>query len=201
MSLTSEQIEAINLAVHDALTTLNTPTEVVYPTPENVQIVRRFLLTEGVPQNNWSSAFIWQSAFTECRSRGLLVERPPKKTREELQRERRAADAQAGRQKYIKPSDTSSKNFLQQIRDNVEATQAANEADRTNRQTAEQQAVERQQEILRALPLDAAYQNMPPENQKLYRSLTAENMKAFNKKQAEFAHRQKYPEAYSGRRD
>jgi len=199
MSLTPQFQEAVRSAITEAVSTLNAGGEVFYYTPENEAIVRKFLLAEGLSQANWTSAFIWQSAMLECRKRGVLVSRPPQRTREQIEAERHAADGQAGRQKYFDDDRAPAKNFLQQIRENVEATQSANEADRVNKQTAEQAAAVKRQEILRALPLAAAYQNMPPENKKLYRSLTAENMKAFNKRQAEFAHKQKYPDAYDGR--
>jgi hypothetical protein len=98
MALTPNQRAAIQTAYDEAVATVNVVNgPVIYNNcPENVSILTKFLLSEGITQERWSSSFIWQSALLHCRQNDLLIPPPLKKTRSEREAELHAQDRAAG---------------------------------------------------------------------------------------------------------
>jgi len=102
--LQPEQITEIQNAYQRAIQTINSESEIFYPTEKNWQIVRSFLVTEKLPVETWNE-FLFQSAILEWRRQKKLEQRPPEKSRAEKNRVKELKDRAPGRQHKAKPEE------------------------------------------------------------------------------------------------
>jgi hypothetical protein len=197
MALTPEYRAAIQTAYEEAVQAVNIPDgPVVYNNcPENVSIISKFLLSEGVLQDRWHSSFIWQSAILHCRQNAMLIEQPVKKTREQREAELHAADAAAGslvgnahshyqpRAKATEEETAKAKQWYDELKDPVganrrRAQEAANVAAKT----------EQEQQQIMQLFVDPSipFEQYSPEMLAGFRKLTPANIRTVNARYADF---------------
>jgi len=101
--LTPKQIEKVLDNYKKAVEVLNSDGEIFYSNQHNFDVVRAFLVAEGLKPEDWSQ-FVFSEAILECRKNGHLEKRPAPKTAQEIAREKELRDRAASRQKAEGPS-------------------------------------------------------------------------------------------------
>jgi hypothetical protein len=202
MALTPEQRAAIQTAYDEAVAAVNIPNgPVVYNNcPENVSILTKFLLSEGVLQDRWASSFIWQSAILHCRQNAMLIEPPVKKSREQREAELHAQDRAAG-----KATRFTSKGFQSQQPAATAEELAAARAEfqevldpvTANRRRAEEKALQQvaaaaeQRQMMSLFPdVSQEFADYSPEQHAAFRKLTPANMRLLGAKRDDWKRQQ-----------
>jgi formate dehydrogenase maturation protein FdhE len=145
------------------------------------------MVREGLPQENWTTPFIWQSAILECRKRNMLIPFPLKNTREQINAQREDNDRKEGKPRLHESHTTDhSKNLLTQLRENVEATQRTAVAATVERQAVQRNAAQEQKDVLASIPVDVDFPQMSKEQKAQFKRLTSDSIKTWGTRHREW---------------
>jgi hypothetical protein len=181
MSLTKEQAAAINGAWREGLAKFNAiAREQVADTQANLNALTKYMRSQNIAVDDWVYSQIWFASIGDVADN---LEKVVVKSRSEIEAERTRKDQADSKQKYRKPADPKAA----QMTNIVDPLKAI--TDLLTGKRAEKVAPAEAPVNWPSLAAD--FENLPLDQQKLYRALSAKDMRTWLAKRAEIVRAEK----------